>query len=191
MNNFNKWQSFIIVCIVILAVGMFAYAQVIYSHTIVSCWIPVSIALVMTVALFPLCHCLWRHVTGSARLIPDLCIHMIFFLPFFYLIVLGANSWFASNDDFHTENVEVINKYSKRSQYYRRVSRHRRIPDGYTTTYYLLLKFANGKTKEETVDFNIYRRTALSSQKEVEAGRGLWGWDVIRTRSKQIKTLDK
>lgn len=191
MNNFNKWQSFIIVCIVILAVGMFAFAQVIYSHTIVSWWIPASIAFVVTVALFPLCRRLWRHVTASSRLIPDLCMHLIFFLPFFYLIILGANSWFASDNSFHTENVEIITKYSKRSQRYRRVSRHKRIPDGYTTTYHLLLKFANGKTKEETVDFNIYRRTALSSHKEVEAGRGLLGWNVIRTQSKQIKTLDK
>lgn len=187
MKGLDRWHIGGIIAVVMLGVVMFALAQVIYSQTLARWWIPVLLALIPTAAFIPLCRELWSRLLKTRGFLPCLGMNVVLFFPMFYLLVLGMNSWFASDSGRHTERVEVADKYSKQHQRYRRVSRRTRIPDGYTTSYHLLLRFADGRTKEQQVDFTLYRRARMHSMRELEVDNGLFGWKVIRTQSNRIK----
>lgn len=126
-----------------------------------------------------------RAVTGSGKAWINIPLHFVAVGALLFFGIMMLNTAVERPDSRRCEQAEVVAKVRHRHTRYRRVSRNRRVPDGYTWTYGLKLRLADGREVEEPVSEALSRRTPVGSRREAEIRTGVLTWDVVSFKKKK------
>lgn len=97
-----------------------------------------------------------------------------------YSAILGFNYAFADESSAVVESTVVVRRFEKTHKKYRRMYR-RNMAVGEYRTYHVEIEFADGFTKELSVDLHTFNRTSVGRRYDVALQRGAFGADVIKT----------
>ncbi|MDE5845275.1 MAG: hypothetical protein K2H32_02925 [Muribaculaceae bacterium] len=176
----SNWRTIVLVVVLFISFVMFGFGLAIYGNTLTKWWIPVVPALTFAAVTTPLFVKRWRGLTESRSSIYNAACHIFTAFSVAYFLFLGCNYFFADDSTLVVEKTEVVKKYSKTHTRYRRVSRNRRVPDGHYFTYHILLRFSDGREKEQEVKLQSYNRIRTGSTRDVKVENGLFGLAVIK-----------
>ena len=150
-----------------------------YEKTLVAWWLPVAAAVVTAAATAALFADRWRWLTTSRSTVANVACHLCIVGSLSYAALLIGNCLFTDAGSTAEASCTVDAKLEKTRTTYRTMSRHRRIPTGKRTDYYLRLAFDDGSTKTVHVQKKLYDRTRKGSRKRLTLQRGAFGFPVI------------
>ena len=176
----SNWRTIVLVAVLFISFIMFGFGLAIYGNTLTKWWIPVVPAITFAAVTTPIFIKRWHSLTESYSLIYNGVCHLFTTFSVAYFLFLGCNYFMADDSTLVVEKTEVVKKYSKAHTRYRRVGRNRRVPDGHYYTYHILLRFSDGREKEQEVILQSYNRIRTGSSRDVKVEKGLFGLSVIK-----------
>ncbi len=163
--------NFALQCIVLLLCLMACiYGYVMWQYTLSSWWYPALIALVLALVSAPIWVRSKKAMFWHMAVAGSLC----------YMAFLGVNSWCADSSKSVTESAEVVDKFSEKHNDYRRVGRHRYIPNGSHYTYHVTLRLESGETRNFEVTLAEYNRLRKGSKRKVTRNEGFFGMPFVK-----------
>ncbi|MDE6809935.1 MAG: hypothetical protein K2J42_07615 [Muribaculaceae bacterium] len=175
-----NWRTIVLVVVLLVSFILLGIGIAFYGNTLTKWWVPVMPAAVVAAVTVPVLAPRWRSLTESGSMIYNGACHLFAMFSLVYFLFLGSNYFMVDDSTLVVEKTEVISKYSKEHTRYRRVSRNRRVPDGHYYTYHILLRFPDGREKEQEVQLKSYNRIRTGSTRDIKVEKGLWGLSVIK-----------
>lgn len=163
--------NFALKCIVLIVCVMACiYGYVLWQYTMCSWWYPALIAIVLALVSAPIWVRNKKAMFWHMAVAGSLC----------YMAFLGINSWCADSSKCVTEKAVVIGKFREKHNDYRRVGRHRYIPNGSHYTYHVTLRLESGETRDFEVTLSEYNRLREGSNKNLKRNTGFFGMPFIK-----------
>lgn len=166
--------------VILAVVLMFFVASVgLLGNTLVSAWIPYSVAALFGVAALPLSRRMEWFTSSSRFWVNGIC---GFFIAsgVASFIIIGGNYIFPSESTAHREEVTVSKKYRQEHHRSRRVGRRYVANGAPYYTYHALVEMADGTEKSLELTYEMYNEMKTGSVREIEIERGLFGMPIIR-----------
>lgn len=175
----NKTRLTVTIVITLITIASWAWGVVLYQSTIISLWIPVAVAAVMTgVTLLPFID-RWQWITQSSNRMLNGACHLLFAGSVAFFMFVGYNYYFADDAAADTQTATVINKYSDERTRYRRVGR-RYVPREHYNVYFIVLELPDGTRIKREVPTGTYAKTRRGSQRNVAIHNGALGFSIIK-----------
>lgn len=177
----SKKEAILWIGAILIVILAYVFSLALYGRTLADWWEPLGLALGVSLVV-------WMAVRGwlirlwqgtSVYLI--LLGHMVFMTGVALSVILGLNMWYADGETIHQEQVTVESRYRETHYHSQRVGRRYRQGAPYYT-YFLRVKFENGRRKDIEVSLQRYNRTRIGSEITLELETGLLGYPVITSR---------
>lgn len=180
MKAGSKISYVILFVLLFAAFIMLPLGMVIYEHTIVEWWIPVTAAAIIAIGTTPMLFRKWATLTNMRYAIINILCNLFVAGSFSYTLFLGVNYWWANDTSATQVETTVVKKFKRAHTKYRRVSRRTRVADGHWYSYHLELELPDGRHKAVEVPFSTYKKTRTNNTRSITVERGLLGMDIIK-----------
>ena len=172
-------ESILIAIIAFAAIMAYAGAWGIYGNTIVTFWLPLGIALLLSAATLPAGVFVWRKLSGVSTRAVHIIGHLATATGFFLLGVFALNYCFPRESTRHTERAVIERKLREKRHHTKRVGTRRYVQGEPYYVYYAELRMENGREKRISLSRDRYNTLRTGSEVEIEVTTGLLGYKVV------------
>lgn len=184
MSNSKEKKTRIIVLIILGFITLFSDVCIfIYKElTFLNIAMVVLPSLLFAVSFAILSQPFWRFLTAKENRGLNIGIATFFFTSLFAASFYVLNYACSDKQTRVSEQVAVVEKYSKTRYHSKRVSRNRYTRGEAYNVYFFKIEFANGTVKEYETVVNKYRNTDVGDSIQVSVEKGLFGPEVIKRK---------
>ena len=185
------WRKFFIGFSALVCFISLAAAVSLSSNTMISPWMPFSIAIFVAIASsFPFWK-FWQRLTGNSGCLPNSLCHIIVVAIMLPAVFYILNYTCIDTSSIHPEKCIVIKKFYKTRHRTKRVSRHSYTKGEPYNEYYMEVLFENGLSKDLHIDRKSYTRLKPETEICLPVAEGLFHIPVIRHYGSVITSDEK
>lgn len=187
----QKLHTFFIILVSTIMIFLYGGVMSIKDNTLVSLWIPVSVAVIISIASGIYLWRIWKWLSLSSKFIYNFLIHLVCATGVLLFSFYFFNYVFASQESLHGVPAVVERKYTETRYHTKRISRRTYGRGTPYKVYYVEFRFASGTRTHISMLLRDYNRMHVGDTISLPVEKGLWGVPTIRQNRLAQSVPDK